>query len=248
VINLTGGAGGANYLRRPDTDATSGRFEIRDRTGSIWQVGSGRFQATDGEVWDGALLFPNAHEDDPNHVPSLVFSEGGGTVGTTFGMYMADAGLIGMMVLARFDSAAEQVLAIPGIVSSSSENWRVGTQSVNTPGGATAYRIERQGGSSRRWKDLGPAVADAGGLAELGALEARQFTYKPGYLQPDDERDGVPMWGLVAEQVAEVNPALADHDAGGEPRAIQWEQITALLVAGYQDLRSRISALEMGEA
>lgn len=242
MMQLVGTNGGVNYLRRP----LNGRFQVQDRTGSVWQFGSGRFQDGSGTDLDGAALFPNAHTDDTNHVMPLVFTEGDSTLGTAYGMYMTDTGLIPVMVLARLDSASESVLAVPGIVSSSSENWRVGSASVNTPGGATAYRLERQGSSSARFKDIEPEPAgELGALAELGALEAVRFTYSPGYLAEGDEREGVPIWGVVAEQLHEVNPSLADHDAEGRPKGVQWEQLTALLIAGYQNLRDRVAALEV---
>ena len=42
--------------------------------------------------------------------------------------------------------------------------------------------------------------------------------------------EGVPQFGLVAEEVEKVNPALVVRDADGKPYSVRYEQINAMLL------------------
>jgi len=57
------------------------------------------------------------------------------------------------------------------------------------------------------------------------ALEPVTFRYKKG-LDPD----GIPQFGLVAEEVKEVNPTLVARDAKGEVYTVRYEEVNAMLL------------------
>ncbi len=43
-------------------------------------------------------------------------------------------------------------------------------------------------------------------------------------------RDGIPQFGLVAEQVEKVNPYLVAHDEQGNPYTVRYEAVNAMLL------------------
>ena len=57
------------------------------------------------------------------------------------------------------------------------------------------------------------------------ALKPVAFRYKK-----EVERSGAIQFGLVAEEVAEVNPDLVILDAGGKPESVRYEAINAMLL------------------
>jgi endosialidase-like protein len=77
--------------------------------------------------------------------------------------------------------------------------------------------------SSQRFKaDIKPM--DKASEAIL-ALKPVTFRYKPE-LDPD----GIPQFGLVAEEVEKVNPDLVARDAKGEPYTVRYEAVNAMLL------------------
>ena len=62
---------------------------------------------------------------------------------------------------------------------------------------------------------------------------------------------GIPHYGLIAEEVAEVAPDLVFTDAEGAPQVVRYEQLVPLLLNEVQELRAtqtelleRLDALE----
>lgn len=50
--------------------------------------------------------------------------------------------------------------------------------------------------------------------------------------------------GVLAEQLNDVLPCLVNLDADGDPLAVLYDKLTAIVLAGVQDLRSRVMHLE----
>ena len=234
VLNFSGDVGGANYMRLPK----SGTWAVRERTGAREP-----FVVRDG----AAIEFPYSADTDavqPFYPLTFTNPNEWGPATGEIGVYALKT--IGQPTLAisRLDATTERALAVTAAPSSSSTTWRVGPVSYPTPNGAEAYTLERQSGSSRRWKTAIADYAADTALAILSALQVVSFEYEPGYLGDGDEREGVPMVGMIAEQLAEVLPVLVDHDRDGEPVGYDTRQIQALLVAAVRDLGLRIGALE----
>ena len=57
------------------------------------------------------------------------------------------------------------------------------------------------------------------------ALKPVTFRYKN-----DIDPDGTPQFGLVAEEVEKVNPALITRDADGKPYTVRYEAVNAMLL------------------
>jgi hypothetical protein len=93
-----------------------------------------------------------------------------------------------------------------------------GTQCYVDPNGKLSVFF-----SARRFKT---DIADIGDASEvLLALRPVTFHYKPEF-----DRTGTRQFGLVAEEVAAVNPDLVTHDAKGQLATVRYESVNALLL------------------
>ena len=94
-------------------------------------------------------------------------------------------------------------------------------------GGTTCY-VDNDGKlgvflSARRFKT---DIADMGAASEaLLALRPVTFHYKP-----ELDKTGIPQFGLVAEEVAKVNPDLVTHDAKGNVYTVRYEAVNVMLL------------------
>ena len=59
----------------------------------------------------------------------------------------------------------------------------------------------------------------------LLALRPVTFRYKP-----EIDPEGVPQFGLVAEEVEKVNPDLISRDRDGKPYTVRYEAVNAMLL------------------
>jgi hypothetical protein len=147
-------------------------------------------------------------------------------------------------------------------VAGESSTIRIGRQGTQTrtliagingaamPGG-TGVVIDANGRlgvkpSSKRFKDEIKPMDKAS--EAILALKPVTFRYKHE-LDPE----GVPQFGLVAEDVAKVNPDLVVKDAEGKIYTVRYEAVNAMLLneflkehATVQDLKKEIAALKAG--
>jgi hypothetical protein len=78
--------------------------------------------------------------------------------------------------------------------------------------------------SSRRFKkDIKPMDQASESVLKL---EPVTFHYK----DRDNKKDLTPEFGLIAEDVAEVNPDLVVRDAGGQPFTVRYDAVNAMLL------------------
>ena len=77
--------------------------------------------------------------------------------------------------------------------------------------------------SSRRYKEDIKPIADAS--EALYRLNPVSYRYKR-----EIDSTQSPAFGLIAEEVAEVNPALVAHNSGGQPESVHYEMINAMLL------------------
>jgi len=117
-------------------------------------------------------------------------------------------------------------------------------------GGTTCY-VDNDGKlgvflSSRRFKT---DIADMGAASEaLLALRPITFHYKP-----ELDKTCTPQFGLVAEEVAKVNPDLVTRDAKGELTTVRYEAVNVMLLNEFlkehstvQELKKEVAALTAG--
>jgi hypothetical protein len=87
--------------------------------------------------------------------------------------------------------------------------------------------------SSRRFKEDIKLMNDSS--EALFALKPVTFRYKK-----DIDPQGVPQFGLIAEEVAEVNPQLVVRDKEGKVNTVRYEQINAMLLNEFLKEHKRV--------
>jgi hypothetical protein len=100
--------------------------------------------------------------------------------------------------------------------------------------------------SSRRYKeDIKPIAEASEALYRLNPVSYR-------YKREIDSTQS-PAFGLIAEEVAEVNPALVAHNSGGQPESVHYEMVNAMLLNAFlkehsknEEQEKTIAALKSG--
>ena len=77
----------------------------------------------------------------------------------------------------------------------------------------------------------------------LFALRPVTFRYKK-----EIDPQGIPQFGLVAEEVEKVNPDLVIRDEEGTPHTVRYEQINAMLLNEFLKEHRKVQALEAAVA
>ncbi len=92
--------------------------------------------------------------------------------------------------------------------------------------------------SSARYKD---AIKPMDKASEaILALKPVTFRYKHE-LDPE----GIPQFGLVAEDVEKVNPALVAHDEQGKPYTVRYDAVNAMLLNEFIKEHQKVERLEV---
>jgi hypothetical protein len=91
--------------------------------------------------------------------------------------------------------------------------------------------------SSERFKDEVKPMDKAS--EAILALKPVTFRYKPE-LDPK----GIPQFGLVAEQVEKVNPALVARDDQGKPYTVRYEAVNAMLLNEFLKEHTKVEQLK----
>jgi hypothetical protein len=92
--------------------------------------------------------------------------------------------------------------------------------------------------SSRRFKE---------DIRDMGDISSRLFQLRPvsfRYTQTYADGSRPLQYGLVAEEVAEVFPELAVHNASGQVETVHYETLNVLLLNELQHQEQRIETLE----
>jgi hypothetical protein len=134
-----------------------------------------------------------------------------------------------------------------GVVGTQTKTFIAGIHGVAVSGSAVLVSSSGQLGvapSSERFKDEIKPIDNASEI--IFALKPVTFRYKQNV---DPER--IPQFGLVAEEVEKVNPALITHDAEGKPFAVRYEAVNAMLLNEFlkehrkvQEQQKEIDALK----
>ena len=86
-----------------------------------------------------------------------------------------------------------------------------------------------------------PFKTDIGDMenASAGLLALRPVTF---HYKRELDKAGIPQVGLVAEEVAKVNPDLVTHDAKGELSTVRYEAVNAMLLNEFLKACRQIDA------
>ena len=91
--------------------------------------------------------------------------------------------------------------------------------------------------SSARFKDKIKPIGNAS--EAILALRPVTFRYKK-----EIDPQGIPQFGLVAEDVEKVNPDLVIRDANGKPQTVRYEQVNAMLLNEFLKEHGKVKKLE----
>jgi hypothetical protein len=91
--------------------------------------------------------------------------------------------------------------------------------------------------SSKRFKDQIRAIDKAS--EAIFALKPVTFRYKK-----EIDPAGTSQFGLVAEDVEKVNPALVVCDKDGKPYSVRYDQVNAMLLNEFLKEHKKVEALE----
>jgi len=110
----------------------------------------------------------------------------------------------------------------------------------------TDGRTRRSTASSARFKEKIANISTVADLdpSKLLSIPIRAFKFKSDYLDPTDNRAGMVVPGLIAEEVAEHYPIAADR--GNDGVVENWNErfIIPGMLALIQDLHGRVATLE----
>jgi Chaperone of endosialidase len=71
------------------------------------------------------------------------------------------------------------------------------------------------------------------------ALKPVTFRYKE-----EIDPDGIPQFGLIAEEVEKVNPSLVARDKEGKPYSVRYEAVNAMLLNEFIKEHRKVEKLE----
>jgi hypothetical protein len=152
---------------------------------------------------------------------------------------------IGNLGAEESDTIRIGTVAGRGIREFHSNTYIAGISGATVAGGVTVI-VDAQGHlgtmvSSERFKDQIKAMDKAS--ETIFALKPVTFRYKHE-LDPE----GIPQFGLVAEEVAKVNPALVLPDKEGKPYSVRYDAVNAMLLNEFlkehhqvQDLKAIVA-------
>ncbi|KKW10390.1 MAG: Phage tail fiber-like protein [Parcubacteria group bacterium GW2011_GWA2_49_9] len=92
--------------------------------------------------------------------------------------------------------------------------------------------------SSLRFKENVVTLNKGFALDTLSQLRVTSFDYRNGAYSPED---GKGSYGMIAEEVAQIDPLLVDYGYDGQPLTLHFEKITGLLVQAVQEIGSVIN-------
>jgi uncharacterized coiled-coil protein SlyX len=243
----------------PDPGAVGGSLNTADGSNALGSVTTGTANSAFGwfslvsdtdasfntAVGAGTLLFNNAGSNTAVGAAALLFNTGSANtaVGVSAGIdndtgsnniYIGDTGV----------SGESNVIAIGGLPSSGTAytDCFIGGIFGNTNPGVAVF-IGADGhlsttASSARFKDDIKPMANAS--ESIFALRPVTFRYKKEY-----DANGTQQFGLVAEEVAKVNPDLVFLGRDGKPYTVRYEQVNAMLLNEFLREHKKVEAQQV---
>ena len=109
----------------------------------------------------------------------------------------------------------------------SNTTWIANVYGVTTQSGTTAPVVVSDNGQ------LGTAASSERFKKDIAAMEKASeaiLSLRPVTFHYKTDTKGTPQFGLIAEEVAKVNPALVLPDKEGKPYTVRYDQVNAMLL------------------
>jgi hypothetical protein len=81
-------------------------------------------------------------------------------------------------------------------------------------------------------------------IKAMDKLSEAILALKPVIFHYKSDVKNTPCFGLIAEQVAEVNPDLVVHNENGEPWTVRYDQVNAMLLNEFLKEHRKVQGLE----
>ena len=237
-LNLTGNNNtatglGALFANKGDSNTADGYKALAFNTGGDENTATGEF-----------ALYSNANGHRNTAVgESALRGNRGGSVNIALG-YLAGSALI----------TGDNNIAIGNVgVATESNTIRIGTSGTQqatyvagisgvTVAGSVGVVIDANGQlgtitSSARYKEKIEPMGEASD--KLLSLQPVKFRYKKNL-----DAKAIPQFGLVAEDVATVDPDLVARDAMGKPYSVRYEAVNAMLLNEFLKEHHKVEKLE----
>jgi len=120
-------------------------------------------------------------------------------------------------------------VAFNGLTSSGTGNavCIATTKDITDAGGGTCTP------SASRFKENVETLSAGYAIEKLNQLRVVSFDYRDGFYSPEDAPES---YGMIAEEVEEVDPFLVDYGYDGQPLTLKFEKILGLTVQAVQEL------------
>jgi hypothetical protein len=81
-------------------------------------------------------------------------------------------------------------------------------------------------------------------IEDMGSSSDAVMQLRPVTFVYNADESGTTQYGLIAEEVDQVFPAIVAHDANGQPETVQYHVLPVLVLNELQKLAARVAALE----
>ena len=206
---------------------------INNGSGTFQVDASGNLTASSAAITGGYITL-----DTQNISQGLTLKNTAGTTYTKLSASSIQRVVSGTTVLNMLNGAitANSTITFPNVYTT-----------TNSGGGYVrvldAGTLCRYVSSSKRYKHDITSELDED-PRKLYELEVRQFKYNDDYLDPNDQRAGQNVLGLIAEEVAEVMPGAADYDSEGRPEMWNVHVIVPAMLKLVQEQKNEIDELK----
>jgi hypothetical protein len=127
----------------------------------------------------------------------------------------------------------------------SSTTWIANVYGVTTQNGTTAPVIVSADGQ------LGTVASSERFKKDIASMEKASETIlslRPVRFHYKSDAKNTPQFGLIAEEVAKVNPALVLPDKEGKPYSVRYDQVNAMLLNEFLKEHRKVQELEANDA
>jgi hypothetical protein len=244
-------------------NAAVGYFSLfANTTGSFnTAVGAGALDLNTGgnntAVGAAALLLNTTGANNAATGTGALSSNTTGNANTAYGIAALGNNTTGNVNIGLGEGAGTNVIMANNVIcigaagaDASNTTWISNVYAATTLSGTTLPVVVSDGGqlgtasSSQRFKkEIKPMDKASDAILSLRPVT---FHYKT-------DTKGTPQFGLIAEEVAKVNPALVIPDKEGKPYTVRYDAVNAMLLNEFlkehsevQELKKQIAALTAG--
>jgi hypothetical protein len=241
TTGLNNTASGADALE----NNTTGNVDTANGAGALSSNTTGSDNTANGAA---ALLFNTTGSDDTANGESALSSNTTGSSNTADGEFALSSNTTGSNNTALGINAGNGVITASSVICIGAFGANVsnscfignirGVTTVNND--AIPVVIDSAGqlgtaSSSRRYKtDIKPIDKASESIL---ALKPVSFRYKA-------HKDTTPQFGLIAEEVADINPNLVIYDSDGKPYTVCYDAVNAMLLNEFLKEHQKVQELE----